>query len=219
MKIESVFFDLDGTLLDTAPDLFSAIIHVLTKYGFPLIPYEYFRPSVELGSRGMIDYAFKISHEDPRYQNIVNDFLEYYRSNIADKTVFFEGMENFLSFLEKRHIPWGIVTNKPKWLTDPLIQHFSLKKRCKAIVCGDTLATRKPDPAPLRYACELAGVDPSASIYIGDTLSDMVAAKAANMQAIAVSFGYNQSRRSPTTWPADIIVDSAHDLQNCLDFG
>lgn len=217
MKIEAIFFDLDGTLLDTAPDLFTSITEVLNKYHYPLISYENFRPSVEVGSRGMIEHAFKITHENPKYKMILADFLEYYRDHIAQKTVFFNGIPELLSHLENRNIPWGIVTNKPEWLATPLLQHFGLEKRCQAIVCGDTLPTRKPNPAPLVHACQLVGSKPHHSAYIGDTQSDMLAAKAANMFAIAVSFGYNLYQTSPETWPADFIAHNCDDLQNWLN--
>lgn len=217
MKIKAVFFDLDGTLLDTAPDLFSAISEVLTQYHFPLISYENFRPSVEIGSRGMIEHAFKITHEHSEYHHILEDFLNHYRGHIAQKTVFFAGMPEFLNTLDQRGISWGIVTNKPEWLATPLLQHFDLEKRCTAIVCGDTLKSRKPHPAPLWHACELARATPAHSAYIGDTQSDMLAAKAAGMLAIAVSFGYNLHKTAPETWSADFIAHSSDDLQNWLD--
>ncbi len=217
MKIEAVFLDLDGTLLDTAPDLFIAISHVLTKYEFPAITYEYFRPTVEVGSRGMIEHSFNITPKHTDYRAILQDFLEYYRDHIAQKTVFFEGMLEFLNTLENREISWGVVTNKPEFLTMPLLQHFGLENRCRAIVCGDTLPTRKPSPEPLWHACKLAGVNPERSVYIGDTQSDMVAAKAANMIGLAVSFGYNLHKTSPKSWPADYIVDNANDLQDWLN--
>lgn len=217
MKIKAIFFDLDGTLLDTAPDLFSSIREMLSKYHFPLISYEDFRPSVEMGSRGMIEHAFKITHEHRDYKNILGDFLEHYRDHIAEKTVFFEGMPEFLNTLEDRGISWGIVTNKPERLAIPLLQRFNLEKRCAAIVCGDTLPTRKPDPAPLWHACELAGTPPAHSAYIGDTEGDMVAARTAGMLAIAVSFGYNLHKTKPESWSPDFIAESANDLQNWLN--
>jgi 2-phosphoglycolate phosphatase len=217
MKIDSLFLDLDGTLLDTAPDLFLAIKVVLEKYHFPSISYDNFRPSVEAGTRGMIKHAFNITEQHSDYHAIIKDFLNYYQAHIAEKTVFFPGMDDFLTILDERRIVWGIVTNKPEFLARPLLQHFKLENRCKAMVCGDTLPTRKPDPAPLRYACELVQADPKNSVYIGDTQSDMVAAKAADMFAIAVSFGYNLNQSSPSTWSADFIANSARDLQNWLE--
>lgn len=218
MNIESFFLDLDGTLLDTAPDLYSAIEYVAHQHHFPLISYEGFRPSVEAGSRGMIEYSFKITRENPLYPVLLEDFLQYYHDHLGKKTFFFEGMEDFLMNLEKRKIPWGIVTNKPEWLTKPLLAHFNLENRCCAVVCGDTLATRKPDPAPLRYACELAKANPQNSVYVGDTKADITAAKAANMLAIAVTFGYNLHRSSPQTWMADFVAENVQDLQNWLNF-
>lgn len=214
---QSVFFDLDGTLLDTAPDLFATVNYVLAQYDRPPVEYQAFRPSISGGTKCMIQFAFNINDQDINYSAIREQLLQHYREHIAEKTELFPGMPQFLEYLEKRKILWGVVTNKPKALTHPLMDHFKLTARCAAIVSGDTLKTAKPNPEPLLYACQLANADAKNSIYIGDTESDIIAAKAAKMASIAVTYGYCENQNLPYTWDADYVANHSDELIDWLD--
>lgn len=210
--LSAVFLDLDGTLLDTAPDLKNAINEVLQRHGREPVDEHQFRNYVFGGSVTMLSYGFNIEPEHPDFDAIREEFLDIYHQNIAIETTLFDGMEDLLDFLEEELIPWGIITNKPAWLTDPLLQSFGLDQRSSCIISGDTLDVRKPHPDPLLYACQLLGCDPQSTVYIGDTEDDISAARAAGMQPIGVRYGYHSLDSVPTSWDTDTLVDHPHEI-------
>jgi N-acetyl-D-muramate 6-phosphate phosphatase len=201
--IEAVFFDLDGTVLDTAPDLAAACNEVLREYQRPAIPLAEFREWVHGGAVMMICESFRINTAHPDFAAIKTAFLNHYQQQLTRQTRLFAGIDDVLRYLEQEKIPWGIVTNKPQWLTQPLMEHFGLSSRSCCTISGDTLATAKPHPAPLLHACELVHAAPSRSVYVGDTLGDIQAAHAAGMISIAVKYGYNPAHCDINAWPAD----------------
>jgi N-acetyl-D-muramate 6-phosphate phosphatase len=214
--IDAVFFDLDGTLLDTAPDLAAACNKVLREYQRPEIPFAQFREWVHGGANMMVCQSFGINTTHPDYTDIKTAFLNHYRQQIAMHTQLFAGMNEVLNYLDQEKIPWGVVTNKPQWLTQPLMAHFGLDARSRCIISGDTLSTAKPHPAPLLHACELTQAQPARSVYVGDTLCDIQAAQAAGMRSIGVCYGYNPPHCNVNEWAADILASTPQHLLTIL---
>lgn len=211
-SLQAVFFDLDGTIFDTAPDLTHALNQLLTKYGRPTVSVEQLRPYVGAGSAAMLQRGFQITPTDSAYPALRAEFLDAYENCYHQKTQFFDGIENLLSYLDQKNIPWGVVTNKPNHLAKLVLEHFQLTHRSYCLVGGDSLAKRKPHPEPLLYACDLVGAQPSQSVYIGDAKTDMEAAKAAGMFAIAAKYGYLSDHDKLNTWPADLWVANAEEI-------
>lgn len=210
--MKAIFFDLDGTLLDTARDFAHSINLLLAQQNKPAIDFNLFRQEVHGESKRMISYAFNIIETHPDFNAIREAFLKTYHQNCTQKTVYFPGMELLLNKLDEKKIPWGIVTNKPTWLTTPIIQYFELDKRAVCIVSGDTVSQSKPHPAPLHFACKSANISPNQGVYVGDNETDIIAAKAAGMKSIGVTFGYHAPKTDFATWNADLIVHSGQDI-------
>jgi phosphoglycolate phosphatase len=208
----TLFFDLDGTLLDTARDFAHAINIMLARKKKPALDFNLFRQAVYGESRKMIAFAFDMDASHPDFEKTRLDFLHTYHQNSIHHTVFFPGIATLLDQLDEKKIPWGIVTSKPSWLTKPIVRHFQLDKRAQCIVMGDTLSTIKPHPAPLLYACERTHVLPENAVYIGDLHTDIIAATAAGMKSIGVTYGYHAPGTDFSTWGADLIVDSPEDV-------
>ena len=208
----AVFFDLDGTLFDTAPDLSAALNTVLKRHGRPELDYNHFRPRAGLGSASMLKLAFGIEPDDPTYDSLRNEFLHEYASNLIQHTKFFPGMAKALDQLDYHQIPWGIVTSKLARHAEPIITHFKLQHRTGCLVPGDSGRPPKPNPDPLLYACQLANVKPEHSWYIGDSATDIQAAHAAGMRAIAVDHGYHDTKHPPSAWRAHAVISSGSEI-------
>lgn len=215
--IRTVLFDLDGTLLDTAPDLAYALNQVLQEYGLAPLPYTRIRPVVSHGGLALIKLGFGLEPDDPGFSVRRQRLLEIYRANIARQTRFFAGMPELLTTLEERGLNWGVVTNKPGWLTDPLLQALNLTQRAVAVISGDTLNERKPHPAPLLLACERAGSQPQECIYVGDARRDIEAGHNAGMATLVALFGYIGAEDNPASWGADALIDSPAAVLEWLD--
>lgn len=211
-----VFFDLDGTLLDTAPDLARALNRLRQERAMPALPFSAIRPVVSKGTSGLLDLGFGICAEDSLFQTLKLRFLELYEGDIASETTLFSGMGDVVDWLETKSIPWGIVTNKPGWLTEALLEVMGLSKRPACVVCGDTLAQRKPDPAPLLYGSQLVGVRPAYCWYIGDAEADITAGNRAGMMTLVALFGYISAKDEPEQWQANQMVTSPEELLNGL---
>ena len=210
--MNALFFDLDGTLLDTARDFAYAINLLLARDQKPPLNFDLFRQEVYGESRRMISFAYDMEDTHPEFEKIRQDFLHTYHQNCTQHTVFFPGIELLLDSLDAKNIPWGIVTSKPTWLSEPIIKHFEFDKRAAIIVMGDTLTTVKPDPAPLLYACEKALVLPENAIYVGDLQTDIIAAKAAGMKSVGVTYGYHPPKTDFSKWDADFIAHSPEEI-------
>ncbi|MEN8179981.1 MAG: HAD-IA family hydrolase [Pseudomonadota bacterium] len=217
MSIQSVLFDLDGTFADTAPDLHYALDQVMLRRGLIPLPLEKVRPAVSHGSQAMLKVGFGLGPGDPGYNALREDFLSTYLANIANRTRLFDGMENLLDEFEARKISWGIVTNKPAWLTDPLLDELGLSRRATCIVSGDTTTHSKPHPEPILHACRLAGVEPQRSIYVGDAKRDIEAGNRAGATTLVALFGYLAEDDNPESWEADGAVDHPLDILDWLD--
>lgn len=216
--VAAVLFDLDGTLLDTAPDMGEALNALLRERGLPPRTAADMRPWVSHGSHGLVRLGFPDT-TGAAFDALRQRFLDLYALNVAVQTRLFDGGDELLAALEDWGIPWGIVTNKPGAYTEPLLVALDLADRAGVVVSGDTLPVRKPDPAPLRHAADALGVPPARTIYVGDAERDMQAARAAGMQAIVARFGYVAHPDVTLEWPQDHAIDSLGELRAWLAAG
>jgi phosphoglycolate phosphatase len=215
--LRTVLFDLDGTLLDTAPDLAAALNTVLAENHREPLPFETIRPAVSHGGVAIIRRGFGLEASDPAIEPLRRRLLEVYRANICTHTRPFPGMADVLDALEARGLNWGVVTNKPGWLTQPLLGDLGLLQRAACVVSGDTLAQCKPDPAPMLHACMLAGSEPQHCVCLGDALRDVEAGKRAGMYTLVALFGYIRKNDRPGEWQADAMIHTPADLLVWLD--
>jgi 2-phosphoglycolate phosphatase len=204
--LRAVFFDLDGTLADTAPDLGMALNRLLEEEGRPPLPAATLRPHVSAGSRGLLAVGFGLMPTDAGYPDLQRRFLDHYAAALCVGTTLFPGMADLLDVLEERHIRWGVVTNKPRRFTEPLMQQLNLAHRAAAIVSGDSTPYAKPHPQPLLLACASAGVAAQDSLYVGDDLRDIQAGRAAGMQTAIAAYGYLGDSPSLEDWQADATI-------------
>jgi 2-phosphoglycolate phosphatase len=211
----AVLFDLDGTLLDTAPDMAGALNQLRCEENLDPLPFEEVRRLVSHGATALVRLAF--AEADEKLFTVLRErFLEIYRGRLSVETQVFEGILEALGRLESDGIAWGVVTNKAGWLTEPLLEQFALRRRARVIVCGDTLAERKPHPAPLLYAAEKLGVPPAQCIYIGDAETDVLAAQGAGMRVFVALFGYIPTNEKPHEWPASGWLESPQAMARLL---
>lgn len=210
--IKAVLFDLDGTFADTAPDLAAALNHTRATRHLPPLPLDIIRTQASHGSRGLLKIGFGIEPDAPDYGTLRDTFLDYYERNICVHTRLFGDMAELVSELERRDIKWGIVTNKPDRYTMPLMQALGYASRAACLISGDTCAHAKPHPEPMLKACEIIGVTPGQSLYLGDDLRDMQAANAANMRGIIANYGYVGSDASVANWNAQGSVNQPTEL-------
>lgn len=209
-NIQGVLFDLDGTLLDSAPDLYAALKAQCEEMQVAAPPYEMVREVVSRGSRAILRCAFA-DHDDAALAVLMPRYLELYQVMMAEHTRPFDGVDELLASLESQGIVWGVVTNKPGFLTDDLLVRIGWAPRAAAIVSGDTLPVKKPDPAPVLLACERAGLDPSRCVFVGDDRRDVQAGAAAGLYTVAVRWGYLDGG-DPSEWNADLVVDHPSEL-------
>ncbi len=213
----SVLFDLDGTLADTAPDLALALNRLRKEEGLAPLPYELIRAQVSHGGTALLRLGFSCEPGDPGFVALRQRFLELYQKDLATHTRLFPGMDVVLETLERQGIGWGVVTNKPSWLTDPLMEQLALAKRAGSIVSGDTLPQSKPHPAPLLHACRQMEVSPANCLYVGDALRDIEAGRAAGMETLVALFGYLGNEDRPEQWGADGMVETPLDILSHLN--
>ncbi len=211
-SISAVLFDLDGTLVDTAPDIAFALNALLQEQDKFTLPYDKIRANVSHGSQALLALAFDISPDHTDYPILQQRLYQLYQYNIARNTCLFAGMEAVLSTLEQRSIPWGVITNKPALLTELLLAKLNLLDRAVCVVSGDTTAFCKPHPAPMIHACNLIKKKPEQCVYIGDTASDMKAGKGVNMQTVAALYGYLSEDDHPQNWQADATISAPKDI-------
>jgi phosphoglycolate phosphatase len=212
----ALLLDLDGTLLDTARDMGAALNALRHEEGLEEVPFESIRPQVSHGGAALVRLGFGGATLE-EHERLRLRFLDLYRRALAVHTALFEGFEHVLGTLERARIPVGVVTNKPGWLTTPLLASLGLDRRLACVVSGDTLPERKPHPAPLLHAATLAGLEPAACIYAGDAERDIIAGRRAGMQTVAVRFGYLAPGEDPAAWQPDGIAESPVDLLDWID--
>lgn len=212
---DAVLFDLDGTLVDTAPDMVAVLHDMQTAHGIDEVPYATARCSVSNGATGLLRLGFP-GVEHPPGSPLHREYLERYLARTSIDSKMFDGLGDLLDDLEGREVLWGIVTNKPERFTTPLLRSLGLLDRSACTVSGDTLPERKPHPAPMRLACERAGIDAHRTIYVGDAARDMEAGRAAGMTTIAAAYGYISEDDNPQDWGADQIALDTADLTQRL---
>jgi 2-phosphoglycolate phosphatase len=211
-KPNAILFDLDGTLLDTARDLGNALNQILKKLERPTINYEIYRNIASDGAKGMLELGLGEDLKNYDVDVLRQQFLDYYETNICVDTDYFSGVESLLLTLNQKNIPWGIVTNKPEFLTLQLVTSFPLLQNCGVIISGDTLSKRKPHPLPLLHAEEKLALDSPNTWYIGDAERDIQAANAANMHSVIAQYGYISDIQQTNSWNADISIHSPSEL-------
>ena len=209
---KGVFFDLDGTLADTAPDLVAAANQLLIARNLAPKQYEVLRPCASAGARGLIGGAFGIDPDHPDFIPLRDEFFTNYEKALLVNSVLFEGVEHLLDQLDGAKLPWGIVTNKSERFTNPLTDLMGLRQRAASTVSGDTTPYSKPHPEPILHAARIANVDPASSVYVGDDIRDIVAGKAAGMKTIAAAYGYCGCEEPPEAWGADYLVRHPKEL-------
>lgn len=206
-----VLFDLDGTFADTAPDLAQALNRTLQTNGRTALDLEQIRPQVSHGGAALVRLGFGIGQEHPEFEVYRRQLLDHYRQNLSRSTRLFPGTEELLHRLEQLGILWGIVTNKPAWLTDPLMDQLGIADRAACVVSGDTTEHRKPHPLPILHACRMLEIDPTESLYIGDAQRDIEAGIRAGATTLTALFGYLNSDDRPEQWGAAGAI--AHPLE------
>lgn len=211
---QAVFFDLDGTFADTAPDLAAALNHVRAQRDLPPLPFELLRPQASHGSPGLLKTGFGITPDAPEFNELREIFLDYYTRNICVGTRLFDGVATLVEAIEQRGLPWGIITNKPHRFTLPLMQALGYAERAACLISADTCEHAKPHPQPMLKACELTGVSPQQCLYLGDDLRDMQAANASGMRGIIAHWGYISSDH--TRWGAEGGIQQPLELLNWL---
>jgi N-acetyl-D-muramate 6-phosphate phosphatase len=215
-RFAAVLFDLDGTLIDSAPDLAAAADEMRTTRGMPALPFERYRGMCGAGARGMIGVAFGIKPDAPCFATLKEEFFQRYERRMTQLTHAFKGVPEMLQAIEARELPWGVVTNKSERFAVPLSRQMPLLVNADVVIAGDTTPHAKPHPAPLLEAARRLGVAPTECVYIGDDERDIQAGKAAGMATAAVAWGYLGKNADLTHWGADRIFDSPQALSAWL---
>ncbi len=214
-ELRGVLLDLDGTLLDTARDMAQALNRLRAAEGLTDLPFERIRPLVSHGAPRLIRLGFG-ECDALRYEALRTRFLEFYRAALAVHTRLFDGFGDVLDAIERAGLRWGIVTNKPGWLTDPLLEQLGLAARCGCVVSGDTLAERKPHPMPLLHAAAMLQLEPRACVYLGDAERDVQAARNAGMIPLVAGFGYLNEGEDPAAWQPEAVLGRPEELLDWL---
>lgn len=214
--IAAVLFDLDGTLIDSAPDLGAAADQMRLARGLPSLPFELYRPMAGAGARGMLGVAFGLSPLDAGYDALRDEFFVNYAACMTQRTAAFEGVHELIEQIRLRHLHWGVVTNKATRFTDPLTRSMPLFASAGAIVSGDTTPHAKPHPEPLLEAARRMRVAPEQCLYVGDDERDVVAGNAAGMKTVAANYGYLGNQAEVGTWGAHAQINSPLELLHLL---
>jgi 2-phosphoglycolate phosphatase len=209
--LAAVLLDLDGTLLDTAPDIAYALNSLRSACNLSPLEYAPIRAQVSNGSAAVLRVGFPDANE-VQFAALRTRFLQLYRTHLTRETRLFPGFDVVLATLEAHRIPWGVITNKPAWLTEPLLEQLGLLTRASCVLSGDSLAVCKPDPLPLVTAAQRVGVEPTRCLYLGDALRDAQAARAAGMIALGARFGYVDAQEDVGSWPVDAWIDHPLEL-------
>lgn len=211
---QAILFDLDGTLLDTAPDMAAALNRVRAEQGLEPLAFDAIRPHVSNGARGLLAIGLGITPEDEHYAELRERFLALYAEDLAVHTCLFPGLEALVDSLAQRALPWGVVTNKPGGLTRQLLEALEIAPA--VVVCGDDLTRAKPHPDPLLFAAGKLRLPPRAIWYIGDHERDVIAGNAAHMPTIAGRWGYLDGERPIESWGATQVIDRPEDIAALL---
>lgn len=214
-NLSCVLFDLDGTLVDTAPDLIACLNKALMQNGFEKVSSDKLKPFISYGAVAMINKSVQ-NIDSLTQKKVLDTMLECYQHNIAEHSQFFSGMAETLCTIESLGLKWGIVTNKRERFTNPLITALNLNERVACVISGDTTANSKPHPEPMLKACAQANVKPEECVYIGDALHDINAGKNAKMKTLAAVYGYLKPDDTPDNWGADALIESPEQLTSWI---
>ncbi|MBU1488941.1 MAG: N-acetylmuramic acid 6-phosphate phosphatase MupP [Gammaproteobacteria bacterium] len=217
MRLRAVLFDMDGTLLDSAPDFIAICQAMRAERGLPAIADKLVRDQVSGGARAMIATAFALPPEDAAFEPLRLEFLERYQEHCAVLTRPFDGIDALLADIEAAHLRWGVATNKPVRFAEPIMQQLGLAERCATLVCPDHVSQSKPDPEMLLLACRQLELQPTEILFIGDDARDIEAGRAAGCRTAAVTYGYIHPDDNPRHWGADVVVDHPLELRTVLD--
>ena len=212
---QAIFFDLDGTLIDSAPALGAAADKLRTDRGLASIAYERYRPMAGAGARGMLQIAFEMKPDHADYEAFREEFYVNYENCLTQRTFAFDGIEALLTAIKSKALPWGIVTNKSKRFTNPLVAQMPLLHGAAAVISGDSTPHTKPHPEPVLAAARIAAIDPGRCWYVGDDRRDIESARAAGMKTIAANWGY-LGEHAVSDWGADAVADHPADLLRWL---
>lgn len=210
--MQAVLFDLDGTLVDTAPDLGYALNLQRQRHGLDFLPEETIRPYASHGSRGLLEVGFGLLPTDSHFEAMRTEYLDLYTQVMTRQPMLFEGMAETLQAIEQGGLRWGIVTNKPRRFTQPMMAHMGLDVRAGAVISGDDASQPKPSPQTLFLACERMNIDPKAVVYVGDAERDVQAGNAAGMKTLVALFGYLSANDKPKEWGAYGCIQQPKDL-------
>lgn len=215
-QLDAVLFDLDGTLLDTAPDFFVVVNQLCEQHQYPTLSYESIRNTVSHGARALITLATQLEPQQAGFEEHRQELLNRYAKHLAVKTCLFDGLEPLLNWLETKQIHWGIVTNKPRLYSEAILAQLKLEQRCATLVCPDDVKQTKPDPESLLLACQQINATANNCIYIGDHRRDIEAGQRAGMKTISAGYGYIDANDPATNWGADHHVEQAQELLSLI---
>ncbi|MDH4580963.1 N-acetylmuramic acid 6-phosphate phosphatase MupP [Pseudomonas sp. BN415] len=217
MRLQAVLFDMDGTLLDSAPDFIAICQAMRTERGLAPLDEKLIRDVVSGGARAMVAITFEMDPEDPQLEPLRLEFLERYQSHCAVLTRPFDGIDELLADIEQAKLIWGVVTNKPVRYAEPIMEQLGLAGRSAVLICPDHVKNSKPDPEMLLLACSKLNLDPASVLFVGDDLRDIESGRAAGTRTAAVSYGYIHPSDNPAHWGADVVVDHPLELRAVLD--
>lgn len=215
-EIKAVFFDLDGTFLDTAPTFAKVLNKLLANHKKPALDERLIRNTVSDGARALITLAFGLTEGQAGFEEKKEELLLSYEENLSDGSHSFEGIDSLLQTLKKQGIIWGIITNKPSRYTLPLLKKLNYCNECAVVICPDDVKETKPNPEPMLLACQRSNTQPENSIYLGDHTRDIEAGKAANMLTVACGYGYIKDNDSIEQWNADYDINHVNEFKALL---
>lgn len=217
MRLRAVLFDMDGTLLDTAPDFIAICQAMLAERGLPPVTDKLIRDVISGGAKAMVAATFALSPDAEGFEALRLEFLERYQRDCAVHSKLFDGMEELLADIEKANLIWGVVTNKPVRFAQPIMDQLGLSQRSALLICPDHVTRSKPDPEPLILACKMLDLDPASVLFVGDDLRDIESGRDAGTKTAAVRYGYIHPNDNPDHWGADVVVDHPLELRKVLD--
>lgn len=217
MRLRAVLFDMDGTLLDTAPDFIAICQAMLAERGLPPVTDKLIRDEISGGAKAMVAATFALSPDAEGFEALRLEFLERYQRDCAVHSKLFDGMEELLADIEKANLIWGVVTNKPVRFAQPIMDQLGLSQRSALLICPDHVTRSKPDPEPLTLACKMLDLDPASVLFVGDDLRDIESGRDAGTKTAAVRYGYIHPNDNPDHWGADVVVDYPLELRKVLD--
>ena len=217
MQLKSLLLDLDGTLVDTAPDMVATLNRILTKHNMPLANYNQASELVSNGARALLDFGFQEHIKKFDINELIDDFLTNYADNICLESRLYDGMIDVLELCVRNNIRWGVVTNKPLELSRNLLSELQLLEECEILLGGDSLPVKKPDPAPLLHCCMIMNLAPSECLYVGDHERDIIAGRAAGMDTAAALWGYINEQQAPENWQANFLLNQPSGLRQLIN--